>query len=105
MRATVVESQAVSGGPTNRPNGYTAYVVQCECTFGTHRVRRRFREFRDLHKALLAVSKALPADFPLPRELLEDAVLANLDVKNLAAMAAVSRAARRALRRAQGCAQ
>ena len=67
---------------------------------GLDTIARRGRGWSRENRALLVslVVHYYPPDrlAGLPRELLEDAVLANLDVKNLAAMAAVSRAARRA---------
>ena len=67
---------------------------------GLDTIARRGRGWSRENRALLVslVVHYYPPDrlVGLPRELLEDAVLANLDVKNLAAMAAVSRAARRA---------
>ena len=71
-----------------------------EARVGLDTIARRGRGWSRENRALLVslVVHYYPPDrlAGLPRELLEDAVLANLDVKNLAAMAAVSRAARRA---------
>ena len=69
-----------------------------EARIGLDTIARRGRGWSRENRALLVslVVHYYPPDrlAGLPRELLEDAVLANLDVKNLAAMAAVSRAAR-----------
>ena len=66
---------------------------------GLDTIARRGRGWSRENRALLVslVVHYYPPDrlAGLPRELLEDAVLANLDVKNLAAMAAVSRAAQK----------